>query len=84
MNALYCRKCGAVLRDEKEFTHYDSSTGDRMYRVKSVCPNRRHWWDGHNGGFRDFTKGYVDFGMDSLWHGHWSAKDIGRLNGGGE
>jgi hypothetical protein len=71
--AIYCTKCGVVLENTEKFSHYDSEFGWRMYYVISVCPNRKHWWDGHDGGYRDFGGGWVEFAS-----GEWAIRGTWR------
>ena len=48
----FCSKCGSqVVETRGKATGFLHTTGERIYRWKAKCPIKRHWWDGHFGGF---------------------------------
>lgn len=54
---FYCQKCGGVLLNVPVFSHYSGDSGEPLYHIKSTCPKRRTFLDGHTGGWVSFSGG---------------------------
>lgn len=48
MYDLYCEKCGTKLEKQLSFVKFDFEFGYKLYHMKCICPNRKHFWDGHD------------------------------------
>lgn len=48
----FCCKCGTLMEDKYFFSHFNTQNGYQVYTVLSFCPHRKHWWDGHERGWR--------------------------------
>lgn len=47
--AFYCTKCGNSTDWPSEHLRgFDPDFGYHRYRYRTVCPNRRHMFDGHH------------------------------------
>lgn len=46
---MHCPKCGSRNRVQYRGTgRFDSHDGRPIVESRTICPNRRHWWDGHH------------------------------------
>jgi len=57
----FCSKCGTELFDDYIHHSYNTRDGQEMFYVESVCPNKIHFWDGHN----KYTR-FHEWGEDSI------------------
>lgn len=46
----FCTQCGIRLVMGIVRVWYHRETGEPLYHVRGCCPNKRHWWDGHDKG----------------------------------
>lgn len=45
----FCEKCGENLKITKPVFKFDSMGGwQYLYKATFTCPNRKHFWDGHD------------------------------------
>lgn len=63
MEKLYCRKCGKELVDIFVFVEYETETGLKVFKVMSVCPDKKFW----NGHTSDWRGGYNLIGNEPTW-----------------
>jgi len=72
---MFCRKCGAELLYVERDYGFALMTGERNFRVHLVCPNRRHFLDGHSqSGELTFSESELkrDFHKEHSWS-WWAA-----------
>ena len=45
---MYCSYCGKRMIEIKTFEFYSKATGQKIYRIKYKCPDRKGFFNNHD------------------------------------